>query len=77
MAAFHLLTTKAADLDLGLSLCGQHPTLGAFDAVLAAVALNNDAGAIVSGDQAFATVPRLRWIDPATPALDQLLRRGH
>src|ERR1035437_10198998 len=42
--------TTAADLDAGLSLFGHHPELGAFDAVLAAVALARGAEALVSAD---------------------------
>ncbi|MBM2812291.1 MAG: hypothetical protein HW416_3050 [Chloroflexi bacterium] len=70
---FALLTTEPDDLDLGLTLFERHPSLGAFDAVLAAVALNRHAEALVSGDRAFGAVPQLSWIDPATPALDRLI----
>jgi predicted nucleic acid-binding protein len=47
--------------------------LGAFDAVLAAVALAHGADALVSADAAFAAVPGLVLIDPATTAVDRLL----
>ena len=67
------IVTTAADLDAGLSLFEQHPELGAFDAVLAAVALAHGADALVSADGAFASVPELVWIDPATTAVDSLL----
>jgi predicted nucleic acid-binding protein len=70
---FGLLTTRVQDLELGLILYQAHPQLGAFDAVLAAVALNHEAQALVSADQAFAHVSNLNWIDPATPALARLL----
>ncbi|MBI3979562.1 MAG: type II toxin-antitoxin system VapC family toxin [Chloroflexi bacterium] len=73
--AFALLVTRAEDLDLGLSLYEQYPDLGAFDAVLAAVALNRQAQALVSADRAFGVVPGLPWVDPATEALDRLI--GH
>ena len=67
------IVTTAADLDAGLSLFEQHPELGAFDAVLAAVALAHGADALVSADGAFVSVPELSWIDPATAAVDSLL----
>jgi predicted nucleic acid-binding protein len=51
----------------------QHPELGAFDAVLAGLALNRNVQALVSADSAFGQVSDLRWIDPATSALDALL----
>jgi len=41
--------------------------------VLAAVALAHGADALVSADGAFASVPELVWIDPATAAVDDLL----
>jgi len=71
--AFGLLVTTADDLDLGMTLFEAHPTLGAFDAVLAAVALERRAEALVSADHAFDAVPGLTVIDPATPALAMLL----
>lgn len=55
------------DLDEGLALFEQHPRLGAFDAVLAAAARRRGAGVLVSADQAFASVPGLRHLDPASP----------
>ena len=73
--AFSLLVTRPEDLDLGLSLFDQHPALGAFDSVLAGVALNHGAEALVSADRAFGEILQLRWVDPSTPALDQLI--GH
>lgn len=73
LAAFALLTTLSEDLDLGLTLFERYPQLGAFDAMLAAVALNRHAEALVSADRAFGEVPNLPWIDPATSALDRLI----
>jgi predicted nucleic acid-binding protein len=72
-AAFALLVTDPADLDLGLALFDRFPSLGAFDAVLAAVTLNRQAEALVSADQAFGTIPGLPWVNPATPDLDRLI----
>ncbi len=66
-AMLTLISSDAADLDLGLTLYLAHPRLGAFDAMLAAVALNSRLDALVSADRAFSEVPGLRWIDPAMP----------
>lgn len=74
-AAFSLLVTRAEDLDVGLRLFEGETSLGAFDCVLAAVALNRQLEALVSADQAFGNLPELPWIDPATPSLDRLV--GH
>ncbi len=71
--AFALLVTTEDDLDLGLALFERHPSLGAFDAVLAAVALRHSAEALVSADRAFADVPGLPWVDPASPDLGRLI----
>lgn len=68
------LPTQATDLVLGLRIYETVPALGAFDAVLAAVALNRNAETLVSADRAFGGVPGLRWVDPATTDLDALLR---
>jgi uncharacterized protein len=65
--------TSVADLDDGLELFVAHRQLSVVDAVLAAVALHHDAEALVSADRAFADIPNLRHVDPATPALDALL----
>lgn len=72
--AFALLLTRPEDLDRGLHLFQLYPPLGAFDAVLAAVAINQEAEALLSGDQAFGLIPDLPWIDPATSAMNRLLR---
>jgi predicted nucleic acid-binding protein len=72
-AAFDLLITTPEDLDRGLDLFEQHAEVGAFDAVLAAVALERQVEALVSADRAFASVPGLPWVDPLSPALEALL----
>lgn len=71
--AFDLLVTTAEDLDRGLGLFETHAALGAFDAVLAAAAMNRGAEALISADRAFSAIPDLPWIDPATDALAQLI----
>jgi uncharacterized protein len=68
-----LLVVGEDELDQGLRLFERHRDLDAFDAVLAAAALRHEADALVSADRAFAGVPKLRHVDPATPALDELL----
>lgn len=67
-----LIAVERRDLDEGLVLFERLAALGAFDAVLAAVALNRGAEAIVSADGAFAHIPRLRHVDPVS-SLDELL----
>lgn len=73
-AALDLITTSSDDLERGLDLFERYPALGAFDAVLAAVALGRRAQALVSADRAFSYVPQLHWIDPASSDLGELIR---
>jgi predicted nucleic acid-binding protein len=68
-----LLAVSADALAHGLRLFERHPALGAFDAVLAAVALDAGAEALVSADRAFGSVRGLRWVDPAGPGFERLL----
>jgi predicted nucleic acid-binding protein len=72
---FRAEITGRLDLRAGLTLFEEHPNLGAFDSVLAGVALNREVEALVSADQAFGVIPHLPWVDPAGPELDLLLRR--
>lgn len=72
-AVFALLATTPDDLVLGMKLFESHTALGAFDAVLAAVALNNRVEALVSADHGFGVVQALRWIDPLGPAFARLV----
>ena len=74
-AALPLLETRLDDLELGLNLFEQHSALGAFHSVLAALTLNRRAEALVSADRAFAEVAGLRWVNPATRDLDDLIGR--
>jgi hypothetical protein len=64
-----IVEATAKDLELGLWIFGRTPELGAFDALLAAVALNHGADGLVSADGGFGNVPGLKWWDPATPGL--------
>lgn len=73
VAALSPLTTNVDDLTRGLSLFDRHSELGSFDCVLAAVALARSA-TLISADRAFAAVPSLLWLNPASPEVETLLR---
>jgi predicted nucleic acid-binding protein len=68
-----LLTPGEAELALGLRLFEEHPTLGAFDAVLAAATMLSGCDALVSADRAFGGIHGLAWMDPSGPQLRDLL----
>jgi predicted nucleic acid-binding protein len=68
-----LLVVGGQEHELGLTLYDRHRNLGAFDALLAATAITADADAFVSADRAFSQIRRLRHVDPATPALNELI----
>lgn len=68
-----LVISARSALDQGLSLFERIPRLGAFDAVLAATALETEADGLVSADAAFAEVPRLRFLELGSPALRELI----
>ena len=72
-AALRPIVTSRTDLERALALMDQHPDLPPSRAVLAAVAINHEAEALVSADPAFATIPGLRWVDPGDAAADLLL----
>jgi len=74
LAALAPVATTADELERGLALFEAQPSIGAFDAVLAAVALGHDATALISADRAFGAVPGLVWVDPGSDALADLLR---
>jgi len=57
-----LLEVGEADLRAGLRLFERTPAVGAFDAVLAAVALRAGATSLVSADHAFATVRGIAFV---------------
>ena len=59
-----LLVSSEASLRAGLELWATSEALGAFDAVLAAVAKDTGAAALVSTDRGFVDVPGLRVLDP-------------
>lgn len=67
------LPVGEVELERGLQLFDRHPELGAFDALLAAVALEQQADALVSADAGFSRVPKLNHIVPGTPQFERLL----
>ncbi len=67
-----LVEATSEDLDLGLRLFERHERLGAFDAVLAAAALRQEVDALVSGDTAFDSVPKLPFVALDSAELDGL-----
>jgi uncharacterized protein len=70
-----LLAADDKQLRRGLVLFERHERLGAFDAVLAAAAMDADASAFVSADGAFADVPGLSHIIPDDREVKKLLER--
>jgi predicted nucleic acid-binding protein len=68
-----LLTVGDVHLRRGLSLFERNDRLGAFDAVLAAAALDIGATALVSADGAFASVAGLPHVIPDEPGVEKLL----
>jgi uncharacterized protein len=69
-----LLTVEDEHLRRGLSLFERHERLGAFDAVLAATALDANARALVSADCAFAQVSNLPHVVPDEAGVEKLLK---
>jgi uncharacterized protein len=68
-----LLTPTEAHLRHGLSLFEHSERLGAFDAVLAASAIDIGAHALISADAAFATVAGLTHVTPDETGVTALL----
>jgi predicted nucleic acid-binding protein len=60
-----LIAADEGALERGLRLFERHPGLSAFDAVLAATAIEAGAEALISGNASFSEVKGLRWIGPA------------
>ena len=70
-----LLWVTQSHLVAGLRLFERHPRLGAFDAVLAAAAIDAGAEALVSADITFGEVRSLHHVMPGTKAFERMLRR--
>jgi uncharacterized protein len=68
-----LQRVEESDVDLGLRIFERSDQLGSFDAILAAVAINREAEALVSSDRGFRGVRRLPYVDIGGPELDELL----
>jgi predicted nucleic acid-binding protein len=68
-----LLAPSGEDLRDGLALFERDARLGAFDAVLAAAAVNAGVEALVSADNAFAQVPGLAHVVPEAGAVAALI----
>lgn len=68
-----LLVVGRDQLDAGLRMFHSTPGLGAFDAVLAASAIEADAAAIVSADRAFALVEGINHVFPDAEGVAELL----
>ncbi|GEL17766.1 type II toxin-antitoxin system VapC family toxin [Pseudonocardia asaccharolytica] len=71
-----LLDVPDAAVDDALSLLGEHASLGAFDAVLAAAALRAGCRAVVTADRAFTQVDDLPVVFPDQAGVATLLSPG-
>jgi predicted nucleic acid-binding protein len=69
-----LLVIEEQHLTAGLQLFERHASLGAFDAVLAAAAIESGAEAIVSADRNFSEARGIRHLAPGTRDFGRLLR---
>ena len=68
-----LRLSEPEHLEAGLQLWVDNEQLGAFDAVLAAVALDTKYATIVSADRAFASVPGLTHVFPDDDGVASLI----
>lgn len=68
-----LRVSEVEHLEAGLQLWADNENLGAFDAVLAAVALDTKYATIVSADRAFASVPGLTHVFPDEAGIASLI----
>ncbi len=68
-----LLSVGTETLRRGLAIYVMHEALGAFDAVLAAAAIDAGAMALVSADRAFTAVDGLRHVVPDLSGLAELI----
>jgi predicted nucleic acid-binding protein len=68
-----LLMLDEERLRRGLGLFEHNERLGAFDAVLAATAIDIDANALVSADRAFTGVPDMNHVIPDDAGVNKLL----
>jgi uncharacterized protein len=68
-----LVAVERSALERGLALFERVTELGAFDAVLAATALEAEAVGLVSADRAFASVPRLTFLELGSAQLHSMI----
>jgi predicted nucleic acid-binding protein len=68
-----LILVTPEQLDRGLTMFERSGSLGAFDSVLAAAALDGGADRLVSADRAFATISDLHHVFPDTAGVAGLL----
>jgi len=68
-----LLTVDTEQLRRGLELFGESEQVGAFDAVLAAAALDAGASALVSADRAFSSIAALHHVMANAEGIERLL----
>jgi uncharacterized protein len=68
-----LLPVGERDLQTGLRLFERFPSLGAFDAVIAAASIGTRAEAFVSADRSFREVQGLRYVAPGSAEFDRLM----
>jgi predicted nucleic acid-binding protein len=71
-----LLTVTRDRLERGIELFARAERLGAFDAVLAATALDAGAAALVSADRAFSAIPGVTHVVPDAAGVALLTARG-
>jgi predicted nucleic acid-binding protein len=68
-----LVLNASDDVPTAMRLFERVGGLNSFDAFLAAVALRENATALVSAGRAFADVPKLRFVELGSPELERLL----
>ena len=68
-----LCLSESEHLEAGLRLWADNEQLGAFDAVLAAVALDTKYATVVSADRAFASIPGITHVFPDEAGVASLI----
>lgn len=69
-----LQPVEVEDLEVASRLFQRHPSLGAFDATLAAVTMRLVGAVLLSADRGFGGIQGLRHVDPAdAPAVARLI----
>lgn len=68
-----LRVSEPEHLEVGLGLWADNEQMGAFDAILAAVALDTKYATVVSADRAFATIPGITHVFPDAEGIASLI----